>query len=80
MIRGSTVCIDVVPVKIEGVAQSVEQRPFKPWVLGSSPSALNPQSQSGLTVATHREPAGKAGGGAEEDVQGHLVWNSQAVR
>ncbi len=24
----------------EGVAQLVEQRPFKPWVLGSSPSTL----------------------------------------
>ena len=24
-----------------GVAQSVEQRPFKPWVLGSSPSTLS---------------------------------------
>ena len=34
---------------VEGVAQSVEQRPFKPWVLGSSPSALNPEPTAGIT-------------------------------
>ena len=38
----------------EGVAQLVEQRPFKPWVLGSSPSTL---SRSALATDAQPMPA-----------------------
>ena len=35
---------------VGGVAQSVEQRPFKPWVVGSSPTALTTRENRGPIV------------------------------
>lgn len=32
--------------KNDSVAQPVEQRPFKPWVLGSNPSGITNESES----------------------------------
>ncbi len=44
-----------------GVAQSVEQRPFKPWVLGSSPSTLiGAESGKGDQVAGLRAEGNNA--------------------
>ena len=50
-------------VKCGGVAQLVEQRPFKPWVLGSSPSAFIWIIIKGAVMA--RKKREKAADGAE---------------
>ena len=33
-------------IRADSVAQLVEQRPFKPWVLGSNPSGITDEYQS----------------------------------
>lgn len=40
VLTNASLCIIFMALKYEGVAQLVEQRPFKPWALGSSPSTL----------------------------------------